>query len=71
MTPEAERYFTEGRECLKDARLYLELVPRVGAREAYLAAYHAAEALVFERTGKIAKTHRGIRTEFLRQGQRG
>lgn len=66
MTPEAERYFAKGRECLKDARLYLELVPRVGAREAYLAAYHAAEALVFERTGKIAKTHRGVRTEFLR-----
>lgn len=28
--------------------------------------YHAAEALVFERTGKIAKTHRGVRAEFLR-----
>jgi len=34
--------------------------------EAYLAAFHAAEALLFERTGKAAKTHRGLRAEFAR-----
>jgi len=28
--------------------------------------FHAAEALIFERTGKIAKTHSGVRTEFAR-----
>jgi len=41
-------------------------VPRIAAREAYLSAYHAAEALILERTGKVAKTHRGVRAEFVR-----
>jgi hypothetical protein len=31
----------------------------VAAREAYMAAFHAAQALIFERTGKPAKTHNG------------
>ena len=35
-------------------------------RNAYLAAFHAAQALIFERAGKIAKTHRGVQSEFTR-----
>lgn len=35
-------------------------------RNAYLAAFHAAQALIFERTGRVHKTHRGVQTEFLR-----
>jgi uncharacterized protein (UPF0332 family) len=31
-----------------------------------MAAFHAAEALVVEKTGKAAKTHAGLRTEFAR-----
>jgi uncharacterized protein (UPF0332 family) len=31
-----------------------------------LAGYHAAEALIFERTGKVAKAHKGVHTEFAR-----
>jgi uncharacterized protein (UPF0332 family) len=46
--------------------LYQPLVPRIAGREAYLAAFHAAEALLYERTAKIAKTHRGLRAEFAR-----
>jgi uncharacterized protein (UPF0332 family) len=42
------------------------MIPRIAAREAYLAAYHAAEALLYERTGKIAKSHSGLRSEFAR-----
>ena len=38
----------------------------IAGREAYLAAYHAAEALIFERTGNPAKTHRGVRSLFGR-----
>jgi uncharacterized protein (UPF0332 family) len=34
-------------------------------RTAYLAGFHAAQAFIFERRGKVAKTHRGVRTEFL------
>jgi uncharacterized protein (UPF0332 family) len=42
------------------------LVPRIVAREACLAAYHAAEGLVSERTGKYARTHRCLRAQFAR-----
>ncbi len=66
MTPEAERFLDKARECLADARLYQTMVPRIAGREAYLSAYHAAEALVHDRTGKVARTHRGLRSEFAR-----
>jgi uncharacterized protein (UPF0332 family) len=38
----------------------------IAGREAYIAAYHAAEAFLHGRRGRIAKTHRGLRTEFAR-----
>ena len=55
-------------QCLDDAKQIAAATPlhRIVAREAYLAAYHAAEAYLFERTGKAAKTHRGLRSEFGR-----
>lgn len=64
MTPEAERFLAKARLCLADAGLYQPFVPRIAGREAYLSAYHAAEALIYERTGKIARTHRGVRSQF-------
>ena len=60
------RFLDKARRCLADAVLYQPLVPRIAGREAYLAAFPAAEALLNERTGKIAKTHRGLRAEFAR-----
>jgi uncharacterized protein (UPF0332 family) len=30
------------------------------------AVFHAAEAFIFEKTGRVAKTHRGVRIEFAR-----
>ena len=35
-------------------------------RSSYLASFHAAQAFIFERTGKIAKSHKGVHTEFAR-----
>jgi uncharacterized protein (UPF0332 family) len=35
-------------------------------RGAYLAGFHAAQALIFERTGKSAKTHQGVQARFLK-----
>ncbi len=35
-------------------------------RTAYLAEFHAAQALIFERTGRSLKSHHGVHTEFLR-----
>jgi uncharacterized protein (UPF0332 family) len=66
VTPEAARFIDKARQCLADAVLYQPLVARIAGREAYLAAFHAAEALLFERTGKIARTHRGLRAQFAR-----
>ena len=35
-------------------------------RSTYLAAFHAAQALIFEHLGKVLKTHAGVHAEFLR-----
>jgi uncharacterized protein (UPF0332 family) len=35
-------------------------------RAAYLAGFHAAQAFIFERTGRTSKTHNRVHTEFLR-----
>jgi len=40
---------------------------RVGedaGRDAYLAAFHAAQALILARSGKVVKTHRGVHRLF-------
>ena len=44
-------------------KLTIEMPDEAG-RTAYLAAFHAAQALIFERTGRTPKTHRGVRTQF-------
>jgi uncharacterized protein (UPF0332 family) len=66
--PESADYLNKARECLDGAKRIAELMPlnHIAAREAYLAVYHAAEAYIFDQTGKIAKTHRGMRSEFSR-----
>lgn len=68
MSPEAADYLAKARQCLDDAKQVAAVTPlhHIVAREAYLAAYHAAEAYLFERTGRAAKTHRGVRSEFSR-----
>jgi uncharacterized protein (UPF0332 family) len=66
VTPEAARFIAKARQCLADAILFQPLVSRMSGREAYLAAFHAAQALLYERTGKVARTHRGLRAQFAR-----
>lgn len=67
MTPEARDYLVKGRRDLSDAREIMRIsLANVAARSAYFAVFHAAEALIFEQTGRTAKTHRGVRTEFAR-----
>ena len=67
MTPEGRSYLAKAQEDLNDARKIADIgLAKVAARSAYYAAFHAAEALIFERTGKIAKTHTGVRSEFSR-----
>jgi len=66
MTPEAGQYLAKARKCLEHARaiLAIELGEEAG-RAAYLAAFHAAQALIFERTREAAKTHRRVHGQFL------
>lgn len=67
MTPEARRYFDKSFECLQEAQLIAGIgLAKAAARSAYYAAFHSAEALILERTGKVAKTHSGVRSEFSR-----
>lgn len=71
MTPEAARFLDKARQCLADAVSYQPIVPRIAGREAYMAAYHASEAFLYEQTGKIAKTHRGRRIAVYARNSRG
>jgi uncharacterized protein (UPF0332 family) len=61
--PEARDAMEQARRCLDTARLIADRpVPEVVGKLAYLAAYHAANALIASRRGKVARTHTGTRT---------
>jgi uncharacterized protein (UPF0332 family) len=65
MKAESADYLAKAHATLAGAEQIAALpLPHVAAREAYYAAYHAAEAYIFEQTGKAATTHRGVRSEF-------
>ena len=49
-----------------DAASTLPVMAENAARDAYFAAFHAAKALIFERTEKGHKTHGGVHSEFTR-----
>jgi uncharacterized protein (UPF0332 family) len=71
MKAETADYLAKARATLADAQQIATLpLPHVAAREAYYAAFHAAEAYIFEHTGKVATTHRGVRSEFARLTRR-
>src|SRR4051812_2180547 len=67
MKPETADCIAKARECLDGAKKIAGLpLPQVAPREAYLAAFPAAEAYIFEQPGRTAKTHRGMRSTFSR-----
>lgn len=67
MSPEQVNALATARQHLFDATAILSLgIAHVAAREAYLAAFHAAEAFIESRTGRPAKTHSGLRSVFSR-----
>lgn len=53
---EASRYLEKARQSFSNAR----------AGRAYLAAVDASQAFIFDCTGRIAKTHHGVQSEFHR-----
>ena len=67
MKPETERYLDKAHQVLSEARAVagIELAEAAG-RAAYLSAFHAAQALIFERIGKVPKTHHGVHAQFSR-----
>jgi uncharacterized protein (UPF0332 family) len=65
VTPEAERFLAKARQTLEHAEAIFGIgLGEEAARGAYLTAFHAAQALIYERTGREAKTHRGVHRQF-------
>ena len=67
MSPIAQDYLEKARDDLDEGRKILAIgLPKVAARCAYFAAFHAAEALIDARLKKTVKTHSGVHSEFAR-----
>jgi uncharacterized protein (UPF0332 family) len=67
VTPEATGYLDKARQCLAYARVNLGVdLGNDAGRNAHLATFHSAQAFIFDRIGKAAKTHNGVPTEFNR-----
>ena len=67
MKPQTGAYLDKARELLDDAEAMLLIDRREAAgRTAYLAGYHAAQALLFETSARIYKSHSGLQGEFAR-----
>lgn len=66
MTPEADEHLRKAREELVNARAMLKQLGYgdEAGRLAYLAAFHAAQALIVERTSRTAKTHAVVHSQF-------
>jgi uncharacterized protein (UPF0332 family) len=60
-------FLEKSRELLDDADAILSVNRHeAAARAAYMAGFHAAQALIFENSGRIYKTHAGLQSEFSR-----
>ena len=67
MTPEAARYLGMAQAFLAKAEgMRAQGWPDEAGRALYMAAFHAAQAAIFEIGGICAKTHQGVHTEFAR-----
>ncbi len=67
MKPEATAYLAKAKE-LRDRApdLLSKSFSDEAGRAAYLAGFHVAQALIFEKAGRTPKTHSGVQTEFAR-----
>jgi len=67
MKSESANFLAIADRDLADARGNLGInIPHQAARLAYYAQFHAAQALIFERTRRISKSHKGVNKEFHR-----
>jgi uncharacterized protein (UPF0332 family) len=68
--PQTGAFLDKSRELLDQAETMLAVnLNEAAGRTAYLAGLHAAQALIFERTGRIIKRHRGLQAELRRLTQ--
>jgi uncharacterized protein (UPF0332 family) len=67
VTPETGHFLAKAHRLIAeaDAMLKIDLNDAAG-RTAYLAGFHAAQALISEATGRTIKTHKGVHREFHR-----
>ena len=68
MKPETALFLEKSHELLEraDTMMGVGLTDDAG-RAAYLAGLHAAQAFIFETTGRVFKKHSGVQREFSRQ----
>lgn len=67
MTPQAEHFLQHADDHLQRGQTMVATGLNDDAgRAADLAAFHAAQALIFERNSKVFKRHKGVNIEFLR-----
>jgi uncharacterized protein (UPF0332 family) len=65
--PESARFLDKAEKLLAEAEVMIGVgLNEAAGRTAYLAGFHAAQAYVFERHGRVLKTHNGLQAEFLR-----
>lgn len=67
MTPQAAGFLERAQKLLAEADVMLSVkLNEAAGRTAYLAAFHIAQAFIFEHWGRVLKTHNGVQAEFLR-----
>ena len=67
MKPETAQFLDYARDMLGRAnRMLLAGLYDDAGRGAYLVCFHTAQAVIFEREGRVMKTHRGVQTAFHR-----
>jgi uncharacterized protein (UPF0332 family) len=65
--PETASYLDKANTMLSEADAIFGIhLHDAAGRAAYLGAFHAAQAFIFEKTGNAPKTHSGVHKEFLR-----
>jgi uncharacterized protein (UPF0332 family) len=66
VTPEAACFLATARDRLLKAQEMLENWPDEAGRASYLAAFHAAQALIFERTSRVVRSRSEVQAQFGR-----
>jgi uncharacterized protein (UPF0332 family) len=65
MKPETSKFLEKARQCLASGRANLSIHESNDAgRNAYLTAYHAAQAYIYSKSDTVAKTHKGVHSLF-------